>query len=151
MAAKKVFDQIGQRDIRLERVEQHEVKELSTSMCPGCGAGPMDGVTGMQFKTVEPPAGPWDVATIDEDSIGPVYPKHGTPTVCSYCGELCVFRQAGDKLVIEIPTVAEVDEWRLDSTIWRVLDCAQKHFQQKSLEARLRGDMRYAKNKPRRF
>jgi hypothetical protein len=156
----KIFDKIGARDFRIDKVEDHRVKELAHANCPSCGVGPMDGVTGLRLKTIEPPGfgkdppgfgkAPWDV--VDADEFEPVYPTNGAPTVCGYCGELCIFREKEPgTLTIEIPTPAEVKEWKLDPNIWKVLSSAMEHFQQVALEARLRGDMRYAKFRPRRF
>lgn len=147
--AGKIFDQIGKRDIHLERVEQHEVPKLDHAMCPGCGCGPMDGVTGMKFRTINPPG---FENPDDKDDGLPIMPTAGTPTVCAYCGELCIFREKPDGTMnIELPTPAEVKEWKLDPAIWKVLKSAHEYFSQKALEARLSGDMRYAKARPRRF
>lgn len=146
--AGKTFDQIGKRDIRVDKIEEHEVKQLSHAYCPGCGSGPMDGVTGMRFKAIQPPG--FDDPNDGYDN-GPITPSDGMPTVCAFCGELCIFRDKEGQLAIEKPTAAEVKKWKLDPTIWKVLESAHEHFSEKALEARLRGDMRYAKQTPRRF
>lgn len=151
-APKNPFDQVGARDIHCDRIEEHEVKELNGAYCPCCHAGPMDGVTGLRFNTVKPPSGPWDVVDIQEDDFEPVYPKHGMPTVCSYCGELCAFQQqGGDKLSIVYPSDSDIADWKSDVNVWRVLEAAQKFFKQKALEGRLSGNMKYVNTKPKRF
>jgi len=147
--AEKIFEHVGARDIRISRIEEHRVKELGKADCPGCGAGPMDAVMGMEFKDIMPPG--FDNDDDEEENTGPILPKDGTPTVCGYCGELCVFRERDGVMTIEFPSPAEIKEWKLNPGIWKVLTKAHEFFGQKALEARLRGDMRYAKRSPRRF
>ena len=144
------FPRVGARNLKVSEVESHQID--NQTYCPFCQSGPMDGVTGTRFDTVEPPSdNPWDVVKVDEDHLKPVYPEQGSPSICVYCGELCVFHVDSGKLTLAVPTEAEKDEWKKEPDLWRVLTGLVEKYKAESLAGRLRGDMRYARTKPKRF
>ena len=135
------FDRVGLRPVHLVDMQSHEIKQCSDVNCPGCGAGPMDGVTGLEF-TDNP----------DKRKSGrEILPKDGMPTICSYCGELCMFSERDGKLSIVFPSQESIDAWRAEPELWNTLLSLQGKMQELALQGRLRGDRRYAGFKSRRF
>jgi len=140
----KKFDRVGIRDQRIANVESHEISDLSKTYCPTCSVGPLDGVTGATMTDSDEPIG-------HEEKRRRVFPDDGSPTVCSYCGELLVFRIVSNAFTLAYPTEAELNAFKADFQGWRLISGLQEEMKQKALEARLRGDRRYAKSKTKRF
>ena len=87
----KEFKQVGYRDgsicplKKISITEEQYLKDLDNCFCPCCGKGPLNGATG-----------------INNDNSEKCVPRDGSPTICSFCTELCVFREKDGKLLVEI-------------------------------------------------
>ena len=120
--------------MELDLGESLEYKELHEAICPHCGAGPLDGVTG-----------------IGEKGDGEMRPHDGSPTICSYCGELLIFHGGEDgNMRVEIPSAEEIADWESNKNFWYHLKRIQQHLKDLALQGRLSGDMKYGKSKPHR-
>ena len=127
----KIFKKVGSRDLVFQ--EKCEVKDLEKTYCPCCGGGPLDGATGVAENS--------DTRSIPED---------GDPTICVFCGEILRYTIKNGVVGVEIPNEEYFKALRL-SDVWSVIQQVSAQFKEMALQARLRGDMKYARSKPKRF
>ena len=137
----KEFKQIGIRDgsasplPKFNVTNEMHVADLDNCYCPSCGKGPLNGATGINAHCSK------------EECV----PKAGSPTICTFCTELCIFREKNGKLLLDIASEREKEVWKADSGLWSVLKKVQKLVERRATERQLKGDKNYAKFKPKRY
>jgi len=130
------FSRIGKRDIKIQKIESH-VLENKGMYCSGCGCGPLDGATGVSLE--------------GDTSNDPIMPYDGSPTICGYCGILCVYRLK-DVLTMELPKDEDIKRWKdMPDNFWEGLEEIKRKLLVKIQEARIRGELRYGKGNSTRF
>lgn len=146
MSKPEKFNRVGWRPQHATLLPSHEVVDLNQTYCPRCNAGPMDGATGVEVKDDDP-------AGDDEKEESDGFPKDGSPTICSYCGELLMFHTVSGSgaLTLTLPTEAEIDELKSNFQAWQMISMLKERIEQEAEEGRLRGEKRYANSKPKRF
>lgn len=85
MEEKKMFPRVGARDIRMVATNSTKISNAKNCYCPSCGAGPMDGCTGISMEI--------EGRAINSNSAEP---NCGDYSICSYCGSLVVYQKAED-------------------------------------------------------
>lgn len=103
--------QVGARPIEILRNETHKIEEFNQTYCPHCKCGPLDGVTGFEFKSDKK----------EGASNKRIYPEDGSISICCECGELMAFKKIGEILTLEILPEDRLREIQNDPHHWNIL------------------------------
>ena len=127
----KEFKQVGLRDINVDQTEKH-YPELDNAVCPCCGKGPLNGMTG-----------------ISRSEYKNITPTDGSPTICCFCTKICIIRKNDGKLSLDVPTEEELNDIKSNVENWAVIMKIIKATEKMATKKQLKGDKNYANFKPK--
>lgn len=122
----KKFSKIGRRDpIPNIPMSQFHVKDLDHANCPYCNYGPINGVSQAEVhkegESISFTAKPTKLEDLD-----------GKCTICASCAELLVFRKKNDSITIDVPKSSEIEEWKTNEDLWKIINFSQKQIREKN-------------------
>lgn len=131
----KKFSRIGMRDIQVTDMNSQQLKSAKDCFCPCCGEGPLDGATGLRFKSDE-------LESSDENNT--LNPTEGDPSICCYCSEVIIYQLNNGKLTLRKPTEADLTRLQSIPDLWDGIQKIKVAVEKLAEESRLKGDRRYA-------
>lgn len=148
MEEKKTFPRVGARNIRMLGTRTAEISHANGCYCPTCGAGPMDGCTGI-YMEVEGSGSDNSFGFNDTSNffreVPEFNPGPGDPSICCYCGTLVAYDKSEDgTMSLHALSRAEISRIKDNPDLWCGLMQMKDFIDAQIEKQQIKGNKRYA-------